>query len=178
MIRDHFDDPAHRWAPLLKDLSDRQRETVVRALRDSVGSGFPADADGVRILVAYAQGQISARQYASQMLESLGFLPAGDIPAPAPQRWHPVRDSDPRRAPARTPDPWRDSLSSSRPAPADDALPQWRDVRREPWPGPSRDARQDGDTLTRSPRATRQQAVQAYVSGQIPMEEFLRLSGS
>ena len=108
MMRDvnshHSDDPAHRWSALLSGLIGRRRDAVVKALRNSVDSGYPANADGVRVLVAYAQGQISARQYVAQILESLGFVPAAYAPAPAvraPESWHSARDADPWRAPGR-----------------------------------------------------------------------------
>ena len=122
MMRDvnshHSDDPAHRWSALLSGLIGRRRDAVVKALRNSVDSGYPANADGVRVLVAYAQGQISARQYVAQVLESLGFVPAAYVPAPAvraPESWHSARDADPWRAPGRVQDPWRDELSAPTP---------------------------------------------------------------
>lgn len=159
MMRDHSDDPAHRWSDLLRGLIGRQRDNVVRALRNSVESGYPADADGVRILVAYAQGQISARQYVTQTLESLGFRQAAYLPKPPPvEPWHSVRDADPWRAPARTQDPWHDVLSASYNPPASSA--QGR--------------RLEGDTMTQTRGVGREQAVQAYLSGRIPVEEFLR----
>ncbi len=86
MMRDafphHFDDPAHRWSAQLSGLEGRRREMVIKALRNSIASGYPADAEGVRILVAYAKGHISARQYVAQTLEALRFTPASYEPAP------------------------------------------------------------------------------------------------
>lgn len=156
----HADDPAHRWSALLSGLIGHRRDIVIRALRNSVESGFPANADGVRTLVAYAQGQISARQYVAQILESLGFRPAAYVPAPrpAPEPWHNARDADPWRAPARTQDPWHDVLSASYSPP----VPQTE--------------RRDGNTMTQPGQTSRQQAVRDYVNGLIPVEEFLRLT--
>ena len=180
MMRDHSDDPAHRWSSLLSGLIGRRRDAVVKALRNSVDSGYPANADGVRVLVAYAQGQISARQYVTQILESLGFVPAAYVPAPAirtTEPWHSARDADPWRAPARVQDPWRDELSAPTPtaAPAAGGLLDFAESRIQSRWHPERN---DSTTVTRSSRTSRQQAVQAFISGQIPMEEFLRLSNS
>lgn len=156
----HIDDPAHRWSALLSGLIGRRRDAVIRALRNSVDSGFPANADGVRTLVAYAQGQISARQYVAQILESLGFTPAAYVPPPppAPQPWHNARDADPWRAPARTQDPWQDVLSASYSPPG------------------ARTEQHAGSTMTQPGQTSRQQAVSDYVNGLIPVEEFLRLT--
>ncbi|MEO6605586.1 MAG: hypothetical protein ABIN55_08225 [Aeromicrobium sp.] len=165
MMRDaythHNEDPAHRWAVQLSGLMGRRRDTVIRALRNSVDSGFPANADGVRTLVAYAEGQISARQYVAQILESLGFMPAAYVPppAPAPQPLHNARVAEPWRAPARTEDPWHDVLSAS-------YTP----------PGAARTERHEGTTMTQPGQTSRQQAVRDYVNGLIPVEEFLRLT--
>ncbi len=161
----HTDDPAHRWSALLSGLIGRRRDAVITALRNSVDSGYPACADGVRTLVAYAQGQISARQYVAQMLETLGFVsPAYVPPARVPQRepWHSARDADPWRAPARTQDPWNDELSATMPASSRGTQSTGRE-----W---------DGGTITQSRRTSRQQAVQAFMSGQISTEEFLRMT--
>ena len=155
----HADDPAHRWSALLSGLIGRRRDAVITALRNSVESGFPANADGVRTLVAYAEGQISARQYVAQILESLGFVPAAYVPSPrAPEPWHDARDADPWRAPARTQDPWQDVLSASY------------------SPPPTRTGRPIGTTMTQHGPTGRQQVVQDYVNGLIPVEEFLRLT--
>lgn len=200
MMRDanshHSDDPAHRWSALLAGLIGRRRDAVVKALRNSVDSGYPANAEGVRVLVAYAQGQISARQYVAQVLESLGFIPAAYVPAqvsPAPESWHSARDADPWRAPARTQDPWRDELSANmpprEPGRADQRVER-RAVPRPPQTSPAGllefgDSRRafahdpddaHGTTVTQPAQTSRQQAVQAYMSGQIPIEEFLRLN--
>ncbi len=163
----HFDDPAHRWSAQLEGLFGRRREAVIRALRNSIDSGHPADAEGVRILVAYARGQISARQYVAQILASFGFAPVTAAPV--------VRQPEPWRTPARQPVPWTDALyaplARSVPAPS-----EWHDPWRDSWTDPVRaPERRDGTTITQSRRTSRQQAVQAYVTGQIPVEEFLRI---
>lgn len=164
----HSDDPAHRWAAQLGGLVGRTREAVIKSLRNSVDSGHPASPEGVRILVAYAQGRISARQYVAQILESLGFVPRAYTPAPV------VREPEPWRAPVRRPEAWSDALldfSNSRPpAPAP---PAWRDSWTEPVREPER---REGTTITQTRRISRQEVVHAYVNGQIPVEEFLRLS--
>lgn len=181
MMRDvntlHSDDPAHRWSALLSGLIGRRRDAVIQALRDSVDSGYPANADGVRVLVAYAQGQISARQYVTQILESLGFVPAAYVPPPvvrAPESWHSARDADPWRAPARVQDPWRDELSAptpTTPAPAGllDFGESRTQSRRQPQP-------YESTTVTQPAQTGRSQAVRDYMTGRIPMEEFLRRS--
>jgi len=121
-----FHDPAHRWSTLLDGLNRRQRDAMVAALRQSDESGFPATAEGVRILVAYAQGQITAQQYATQMSIALG------------QRLQPTLEPGPPAPP----------VVAQTPAPMSAA----------------------------SKRVSRDEAVQAYVSGRITVEEFLRLS--
>ncbi len=184
MMRDvnshHSDDPAHRWSALLSGLIGRRRDAVVKALRNSVDSGYPANADGVRVLVAYAQGQISARQYVAQVLESLGFVPAAYAPSPvvrAPEPWHSARDADPWRAPGRVQDPWRDELSAptptAAPAPDDGGLLDFGQSRIQSRWHPER---HESTTVTQPAQTSRQQAVRAYMAGQIPMEEFLRLN--
>ena len=177
MMRDHSDDPAHRWSTLLSGLIGRRRDAVIKALRNSVDSGYPASADGVRVLVAYAQGQISARQYVAQTLESLGFVPAAYVPTPvsrARESWHSARDADPWRAPARVQDPWHDELSAR--TPTTPAASQLLDFDQSRIESGRRGERFVSSTVTHSGRTSRQQAVQAYMSGQIPMEEFLRLN--
>lgn len=166
MMRDanahHSNDPAERWSAQLEGIHGRRREAIIRALRDSDDSGYPANAESVRILVSYAQGQISARQYVAQIMESLGFIPSAYAPpARQPESW---RQPEPWREPTPRPDRW----AHDRPAPAAGLL-DFNESRmaREP---------QRSTTITQSRRTTRQEAVQAYVKGQIPMEEFLRLS--
>ncbi len=181
MMRDafphHFDDPAYRWSAQLSGLEGRRREMVIKALRNSISSGFPADAEGVRILVAYAKGHISARQYVAQTLEALRSTtasyepePIEREPKPEPERW---------RAPARRPNAWSDPLAGPL-TPVAPSRSAWRDSPRNTWAEPARESLDHqgdtGNTITRTRRATRRQAVQAYVSGQIPIEEFLRLT--
>lgn len=172
MMRDanahHSDDPAQRWSSLLEGIHGQRREAVIKALRNSVDSGYPATAEGVRILVAYAQGQISARQYMSQTLESLGFRPAAYGSTPAERQHGSWRQTPPVR---RT-DPWHDE----RPAPrrplasAAPALLDFNESRVE-----SRESEGFSTTITQSRRTSRHEVVQAYINGQIPVEEFLRL---
>ena len=134
----HSDDPAVRWSAQLQGLPGRSRETVVKALRNSNATGHPASEDGVRILVAYAQGQISARQYGAQVLKSLGFWPAAYTP--------------PRPA---EPDPWQQSPATgsfierrSVPRPPDTTaagLLEFRESRRQSVGEPERSR---SDTIT------------------------------
>ncbi len=67
-------DPAAQWADLLRHLAPVRREAVVAALRNSSSSGWPAPHATVLSLVAYAQGEISAQQYAAQVLVALGYF--------------------------------------------------------------------------------------------------------
>ena len=73
-------DPADQWADLLQDLNGRRREAAVSALRHSAASGWPASRDSVVSLVAYAQGRITAEEYAAQILVSLGLADAHTAP--------------------------------------------------------------------------------------------------
>jgi hypothetical protein len=147
--REYVDDPAHRWAELLHELYGRRRDAVVEALRASVQQGYPATAEGVRLLVAYALGKISARQYSARILDSLGLAPAPPEPRKTSSNFDPLPDlatwrTDERRA-GRVHEPAR----SAAPAPWSPATP-------------------------RPP--SREETVQAFLSGRIPVEEFLRLS--
>lgn len=164
MMRDanahHSNDPAQRWSAQLEGIHGRRREAIIKALRNSIDSGYPANDESVRILVSYAQGQISARQYVAQIMESLGFIPSAYSPAARqPDAW-------------RQPEPWREPSRPRQRSVSSPALLDFNESRieaRAPERGTS-------TTITQSRRTTRQEAVQAYVNGQIPMEEFLRLS--
>ncbi|MCW2799723.1 MAG: hypothetical protein JWQ70_1195 [Aeromicrobium sp.] len=158
---EHHDDPAHRWADLLEGLYGRRRDAVLEALRASAQQGYPASAEGVRLLVAYALGKISARQYSARMLASLGLVP----PAPEPTQW---ADTSSSETSSRTP-------SNFDPLPD---LATWRTDERRPsaWQEPQRTV-SPPHPAPWSPRPpSREETVRAFLSGRIPVEEFLRLS--
>ncbi|MCW2799724.1 MAG: hypothetical protein JWQ70_1196 [Aeromicrobium sp.] len=97
----HTQDPAVEWTDLLQELSGRRLEAAVSALRQSARSGWPASRDSVVSLVAYAQGRISADEYAAQTLVSLGLADPQTARAllhsvPSPRRTTPAQP-----APAR-----------------------------------------------------------------------------
>jgi hypothetical protein len=69
-------DPSLEHADLLQELTASQREVVAAALRQSASAGWPASRESVRILVAYARGRISSREYAAQILVALGYADA------------------------------------------------------------------------------------------------------
>ena len=100
-------DPAEQWADLLQELNGRRREAAVSALRHSATSGWPASRDSVISLVAYAQGRITAGEYAAQTLVSLGLADAHTAPmllgaaAAATPAYAPPRES-PSVRPARS----------------------------------------------------------------------------
>lgn len=121
-------DPAQHWAHLLTRLDGRIRDVVVESLRQSEAEGREVGEHDVRLLVAYAGGEITAREYAREIAGSLGIAQ----PGPAPRR----------RA-----------LSVAQPPPAPELADaqERRQVRRE-------------------------DAVQAYVTGAIPVAEFLRIA--
>lgn len=73
-------DPAEQWADLLRELTGRRRDAAVSALRHSAASGWPASRESVVSLIAYAQGRITARDYAAQTLISLGLADAHTAP--------------------------------------------------------------------------------------------------
>ena len=54
-------DPAEQWSDLLSGLTGHRREAVVAALRSSAQQGWPAGREAVRLLVAYANGEIDAQ---------------------------------------------------------------------------------------------------------------------
>jgi hypothetical protein len=64
-------DPAEQWSDLLSGLTGRRRAAVVSALRSSAEQGWPADAEAVRLLVAYAVGEIDSQGYALGMVRAL-----------------------------------------------------------------------------------------------------------
>lgn len=148
---EHYDDPAQRWADLLHELYGRRRDAVVEALRASVQQGYPASADGVRLLVAYALGKISARQYSARMLDSLGLVPAPPEPERTSSNFGPFPDLATWRTDERRPSTWQEPQRM--PAAATPA----------PW------------SPTTQPQS-REETVRAFLSGRIPVEEFLRLS--
>jgi len=128
-------DPAVQWAGQLARLDELRHQAVVAALRHSDATGWPASGEAVALLVSYALGEITARDYATGILHSLGVtnrdLAVLDVPPPSRSAYV-VSDVD---------------------APVDPA------TRRAPQ------------------RATsREDAVHAYVTGQIPVGEFLRLA--
>lgn len=69
-------DPSVEWADLLRELSGSRLDAAVAALRHSATSGWPASRESVASLVAYAQGRISADEYAAQTLVALGLADA------------------------------------------------------------------------------------------------------
>lgn len=95
-----FSDPAVQWSDLLASLHGRRREAVVEALRSSAEKGWPADAEGVRLLVAYTQGEIDAQDYAVGVLVSLGAVPQPIQPAPTEPLLTSVASIAPRPGPA------------------------------------------------------------------------------
>jgi hypothetical protein len=126
-------DPTEQWPEHLARLDEDRRRAVEGALRRSAAEGRPASQDAVELLVAYALGEITSRQYAMGILRSWSIV----RPEPAP---HPTLDPTPESAP----------------------LPP-------PTPDPS-------DAPDRPARMSREEAVQAYVTGQIDVAEFLRLA--
>lgn len=108
--------PDQQWVHHLDQLSEAKRTAVANALKRSSDEGRPASEEAVRLLVAYAQGQITSREYAEGILREGRGEPAAVRPPPA---------SGAVRAPIRI---------------------------------------------------EREDAVQAYVSGRISVEEFLQIT--
>ncbi len=124
-------DPSMKWAEHLDRLDPMRRDWVVGALEHSGSeAGEPVSEPAVKLLVAYALGEITAAAYASGILASLG-LAGGDVSS------RPVNSSEPEQAD-------------------------------KPEPSAEHTAR----------KIDRTEAVQAYVSGQIDMGEFLRIAGA
>lgn len=135
-------DPAEQWPDLLTNLTARRREAVVEALRSSAQQGWPADREAVRLLVAYANGEIDAQDYAVGIIMSLGAhegMVRQDPQRPVEQSWAP------------------------RPV-------------EQSWTPPQRQPAQPIASIAPEPTMTREEAVAAYVSGRIPVEEFLRIT--
>ena len=140
-------DPAQQWSDLLAGLTDRRREAVVAALRSSAQQGWPADREAVRLLVAYANGQIDAQDYAVGIVISLGGH-EGLV--------------QPRNQPLRAEPQWA-------PPPLE---PQWS----APQPPPAPPVAPVLSIAPEPPTMSRDEAVAAYVAGRIPVEEFLRIT--
>ena len=134
-------DPAEQWSDLLSGLTGHRREAVVAALRSSAQQGWPADREAVRLLVAYANGEIDAQDYAVGIVVSLGGH-EGLVQPPAPQP----------------------------------AEPEWapRFVEQR-WTAPEHPMASVA-SIAPEPTMSREEAVAAYVSGRIPVEEFLRIT--
>lgn len=130
MTQGHHD-PAETWSRQLDRLAGVRRDAVVAALRHSAETGWPASQDAVELLVRYALGEISARDYAAGIVGTLGIVTDRDA----------ARDAEPVRA-AGEPPPTHTR--------APEAAPR--------------------------PTVSREDAVQAYVTGQIPVGEFLRIA--
>lgn len=109
-----------QWMHHLDQLSGARRTAVANALLRSSDEGWPPSDEAVRLLVAYAQGQITSQDYAQGILRQ----ERGGCAA-----------SEPDRVPAPA-------------APTPSAPPQIK----------------------------REDAVQAYVSGLISVEEFLQIT--
>lgn len=142
-------DPAQQWAGLLTPLSGRRREAVVAALRGSAHQGWPADAEAVRLLVAYAQGEIDAQDYAVGIVVSLGG--SGDL----------VTASSPPAAVASSAPATAAHYDERGPGPTLSAAPVY------------------APPVTTTPPAaavSKDEAVAAYVAGRISVEEFLRIT--
>ncbi len=82
-------DPASEWSELLRELAPARRDAVAAALRSSATSGWPATRAMVISLIAYAQGTISAQEYAGQVMVALGYatdtaVVAARLPSTAP----------------------------------------------------------------------------------------------
>lgn len=145
-------DPAEQWSDLLSSLTDRRREAVVAALRSSAEQGWPADREAVRLLVAYANGQIDAQDYAVGIVVSLGghegLVPQRTQRSPVEPQW----------APSALEEQWPPS-----------ALEQHGPATQESHPAPV-------VSIAREASMSRDEAVAAYVAGRIPVEEFLRIT--
>jgi hypothetical protein len=141
-------DPAEQWSDLLSSLTPRRRDAVVEALRSSAQQGWPADREAVRLLVAYANGEIDAQDYAVGIVMSIGGH-EGVVQPQAPRLPRPEHQW------AERPD---QHLAVAQPAPAQSAPPQ------------------PVVSMAPEPTMSREEAVAAYVSGRIPVEEFLRIT--
>jgi hypothetical protein len=146
-------DPAEHWSDLLSNLTGRRREAVVAALRSSAQQGWPADREAVRLLVAYANGEIDAQDYAVGIVISLGGH-EGMVQA---QEQAPPPPVEPQWTPRPVEPQWK---APSQPAAPVAPAPPVASV----------------SSIAPQPALTREEAVAAYVSGRIPVEEFLRIT--
>lgn len=99
-----LDHPEHEWADLLRGLTLPQRKAVLNTLQQSAVSGWPATRAGVESLVAYAQGHISAQEYAARSLVELGYADvqtARELLARASAEKQPVAPPTPREPTGR-----------------------------------------------------------------------------
>ena len=121
-------DPSVQWSAQLSRLDDVHRGAVVGALRRSAASGRPASREAVELLVDYALGAITSREYAAGIVRS----------------WAVIADEQP------------DAVIA--PAPERASAPE--------------------TPQTTEGATGREEAVQAYVAGQIDVAEFLRIARS
>lgn len=157
-----YDDEAlaNRWSHLSAELFGVRRRAVISALQHSAESGWPASPVGEQLLVAYALGHIDAQEYAVQVIISLDLdrtaaAPAAQAPLLSPGELAAVPDA----APLTASSDWLYGPLGEIGTP-EPVIPP------EPVATPS----------TVVQRLSREDAVQAYVSGQIPVEEFLRIA--
>lgn len=135
-------DPSEQWSDLLSSLTGRRREAVLAALRSSAQQGWPADREAVRLLVAYANGEIDAQDYAVGIVMSLGG--------------HENLVQQPARQPVE---------------------PEWAPrFAEQSWTPPQQPAAPPVASIAPQSTMSRDEAVAAYVSGRIPVEEFLRIT--
>lgn len=100
-------DPAIQWSGLLTRLDDVRRDAVVRALRRSASTGWPASGPGVELLVAYALGEITSQQYVAGILRSWGVVLHRRSNVPVPVEHAPTPEREPDRPPEPLPVRWR-----------------------------------------------------------------------
>jgi hypothetical protein len=81
-------DPSVQWSAQLSRLDDLRRRAAVTALRRSAASGWPASREAVELLVDYALGAITSREYAAGIVRTWAVTAdeqsgTNGVPAPA-----------------------------------------------------------------------------------------------
>ncbi len=77
-------DYAATWPEMFRFVPPATRDSVVRALQSSADSGTPPTEADAQLLVDFATGQITAREYSRRTLARLTGQPEEPMPEPIP----------------------------------------------------------------------------------------------
>ncbi|MEO6470717.1 MAG: hypothetical protein ABIR57_02670 [Aeromicrobium sp.] len=155
-------DYAALWPDLFQSLPLSTRDTIVHALRTSAEDGTPPDRIDAGILIDFATGRISAREYGQRTLARLMDVPEEVPPPSSPPP--PAAPSAPPMSLVPAPSP---VFESSRPAAAPES----------PAAQPATVAHEIpsmGEPLVVAPILDHDEAALAFVRGEVTIEQYLQ----